>query len=166
MSSINRRYFFSAAGAIPFWAWLASRGFGQPRTAPRVRYEARTPQGIQMLQVYADAVKTMKNTGAGNPRSWSFQWYTHWVDGDTSKAAAIKKIYPKPDDPNRATAEAMWNTCQAHGENENEDYFLPWHRCFVFYFEQIIAAVMSRGRKPALYIGPLPAVAQPECPPG
>jgi tyrosinase len=144
MSSVSRRSFLRTAGAIPFAAWFASRSGGQQPAASRIRYEARTPQGVQMLQVYADAVNQMKNRAVGDPRSWTFQWYSHWVDGDTSKDAEINRIYPNQNDPNRATAQAMWNTCQAHGENQNEDYFLPWHRCFVLYFEQIIAAVGMR----------------------
>ena len=89
MSRSSRRSFLSAVGAIPFSAWLAGRGLGRQPAAPRVRCEARTPQGIQMLQVYSAAVETMKQTAAGDPRSWTFQWYTHWVNGDTTKAAAI-----------------------------------------------------------------------------
>ena len=35
-------------------------------------------------------------------------------------------------------AEAMWDTCQAHGANQDENFFLPWHRLFIYYFERII----------------------------
>ena len=37
----------------------------------------------------------------------------------------------------------MWNTCQAHGDNEDENMFLPWHRMYVLYFEDIIRQVLN-----------------------
>jgi tyrosinase len=37
----------------------------------------------------------------------------------------------------------MWQTCQAHGDGDNEDFFLPWHRMFVYYFELIVRYVTS-----------------------
>jgi tyrosinase len=144
MNRLNRRSFLSTAGAISLSAWLNARGLGhQPAANPKVRYEARTEKGIEMLNVYAQGVKTMVNTKDGDPRSWRFQWYSHFVDGDTTKPKEIARIYPNANDPNKGIAEAMWDMCQAHS-GQNEDYFLPWHRCFVLYFEQIIAAVTSR----------------------
>ena len=49
----------------------------------------------------------------------------------------------------------MWSNCEAHGNGivpqgapgfppQVEDYFLPWHRLFVMYFEQIIRAVSGK----------------------
>lgn len=137
----SRRSFLRTAVAIPFATWLKTRG---AFTAPRVRYEARTPQGISMLRVYAKAVKLMKETPDGMTRSWVFQWYSHFVNGDTNKAAELARIYGNPNDPNRAAADAMWDMCQAHSDGQNEDFFLPWHRCFVFYFEQIIATITGK----------------------
>jgi tyrosinase len=92
-----------------------------------------------MLKSYAAGVSAMQNLPASDPRSWVFQWYTHQVRGDTTKDAALDQTFPDPANPNRAIAEAMWNTCQAHNPGDDEDFFLPWHRCFVWYFEQIIA---------------------------
>jgi tyrosinase len=97
-----------------------------------------------MLKIYADAVKKMKDpqqTTEGDPRSWLFQWYTHFVNDETTKEDELARLFQKKDDPRRKAAEAMWNTCQAHSPDQNEDFFLPWHRCFIYYFEQIIAAV-------------------------
>jgi tyrosinase len=54
-----------------------------------------------------------------------------------------------PNDPNRLLAQAMWDYCQAHGNNPNdpnffqEMYFCVWHRYFVYYFEEIIRAVLQ-----------------------
>ena len=44
---------------------------------------------------------------------------------------------------------AIWQTicgttCQAHGGGGiHEDYFLPWHRMYLFYFEDIIRGVLN-----------------------
>ena len=95
--------------------------------------------GAEMLKSYAAGVRAMQSLPASDPRSWVFQWYTHQVRDDTNKDAAIAQIFPNAADPKRAVAQAMWNTCQAHNPGDDEDFFLPWHRCFVLFFEQIIA---------------------------
>lgn len=93
-----------------------------------------------MLKIYAQAVKLMKGKWAGDPHSWTFQWYTHWVDGSTTKDDAIKAVFGNHGTKQKLLSEIMWNTCQGHGPNPVE-YFLAWHRMFVFYFEQIIRNV-------------------------
>lgn len=97
MARVTRRTFLSATGAIPFAVWLERNGLAQPAN-PRVRYDARSPQGIQMLGIYASAVGKMKNANQipeGDPRSWTFQWYTHFVSGATTKNAEIQRIYQR-----------------------------------------------------------------------
>lgn len=143
MSIFTRRSFLSATAAVPLAVWLERHGLAA-QAAPRVRFDARSPQGVAMLKVYAAAVKKMKDPAQiplADPRSWLFQWYTHFVNSATTKDAELDRVFPDANDPKRALADAMWNTCQAHGDGENEDFFLPWHRCFVFFFEQIIASV-------------------------
>ena len=139
MAPFTRRTFVGGAAAIPFALWLERQGWAQ---TPRIRYDATSTQGKAMLRIYATAVRRMRTPPAfteGNPRSWTFQWYTHMVRGNTTKAAELARIYPAPS-PWRTLANEMWNTCQSHlGQPEN--YFLPWHRMFVFYFESIIRAV-------------------------
>lgn len=94
-----------------------------------------------MLQTYADAVEDMKNIiQEAEPSSWVFQWYIHGVRGDRSKAGEIARIYPNPS-PQRDLAELVWNTCQAHYPGDNENFFLPWHRMYVYFFESIIRQV-------------------------
>jgi tyrosinase len=139
MVALTRRSFAAGAAAIPFAIWFEryARAAG-----PFVRYDARSPQGSAMLKVYAQAVRKMQTVAqipAGSPRGWTFQWYTHFVKGSTTKSAAIAEIYLAPS-AWKALAEEMWNTCQAHS-GQPEDYFLPWHRMFVFFFEQIIRNV-------------------------
>src|SRR4029450_2483328 len=101
-----------------------------------------------------DATKYPPN----DPRSWTFQWYTHWVPGAISwpqapidKTTAINKAFAgKPaNDPGRLLAQAMWDDCQAHSTNPGdpnffqEMYFCVWDRFYVYYFEQIIRAVLN-----------------------
>lgn len=139
MAPFTRRTFIGGAAAIPFALWLEQNGWAQ---TPFVRYDATSTQGKAMLKIYAQAVKTMRTPPGfteGNPRSWTFQWYTHMVKGDTTKTAELARIYPSPSTWKNLAIE-MWNTCQSH-LGQPEDYFLPWHRMFVFYFESIIRKV-------------------------
>ena len=124
----------------------------------RTRYNATSPQGQAMLVKYAKAVKIMRTRiPVGDPRHWDFQWYTHWIPGpqepwlavELRKAQVIRKIYGLAPSPNRLLAQAMWNDCQAHGDNPNdpdqfqETYFFPWHRYFVYFFEEIVRGVLQ-----------------------
>jgi tyrosinase len=142
MPKFTRRSFIAGAAAIPFAVWLEKYAYGQapPPPGPHVRYSAFSPQGIAMLKIYAQAVGKMQTAIAeGNPTSWVFQWYTHFVKGSTTKAAELTRIYPAAN-PWKALATEMWNTCQAHS-GQDENFFLPWHRMFVYYFETIIRQV-------------------------
>ncbi|HVR41403.1 MAG TPA: tyrosinase family protein [Thermoanaerobaculia bacterium] len=139
MAPLTRRTFVAGTAAIPFALWFEQ--FAQAQTG-FIRYDARSTQGKAMLKIYAGAVRKMRNKtlySEGNPRSWTFQWYTHFVRGDRTKTAEINRIYPSPS-AWKNLAQEMWNTCQAHN-GQPEDYFLPWHRMFVYYFEQIIRKV-------------------------
>jgi tyrosinase len=136
MVALTRRSFVGGVAAIPFVVWFEkyARAAG-----PFVRYDARSAQGQAMLKTYATTVKKMLATAEGDPRGWTFQWYTHFVKGSTNKTAELARIYPTPN-PWKSLATEMWDTCQAHS-GQPEDYFLPWHRMFVYFFEQIIRNV-------------------------
>jgi Common central domain of tyrosinase len=70
---------------------------------------------------YARAIATMRGRGPDDPTSWSYQ-------------AALHGTYQVPADP-------LWNGCQ-HGSW----FFLPWHRMYIWYFEQIVrSAVVESG---------------------
>lgn len=124
------------------------------------RYSATSPDGKKMLAKYAKAVDIMKNKiPSTDPRNWNFQWFTHWVPGPSPQqfwdlSASVKKAlldqtFGPAASPARALAEEMWNACQSHGVNPANPqafqitYFLPWHRWFVYYFEQIIRTVLN-----------------------
>ena len=167
MSKLDRRRFLAGASAVPLTLWLqgcppgngkpdgngqgpgngdpgnGDTGNGNGGNGGLVRYEARSSEGQAMLDIYRQAVGIMMDNTAipeGDPTSWIFQWYIHGVRGDTTKAAEIARIYPGPS-PERDLAEEIWNTCQAHYPGDDENFFLPWHRMFVYYFESIIREV-------------------------
>jgi tyrosinase len=125
----------AALGAVPLPAWLG----GSAEAAPMVRYEASTPNGQAMLAKYAAAVTKMRALAKGDPCSWTFQWYTHWVPTNTTKAAQVASLPAAQ----QALANTMWDTCQNHGGFTTEDMFLPWHRMYVYYFEKIIRHVLA-----------------------
>jgi tyrosinase len=157
MDKVSRRSFVGSVGAIPFYLWAQKHG---PPPHTRVRHEVHTPQGKAMLKIYADAVDKMMKTAEGDPIGWTFQFYTHFVKGSTSKAAEIARIYGANPSANKALAQAAWSTCQAHAGG-NEDFFLPWHRMFVLYLEHIVREVSKH--KPFMlpywnYSTPVPAI--------
>ncbi len=134
-----------AAASTPFFG-LERFARAQP-AAKVIRHDVVTAEGQKMLKIYASAVGKMMATttsAPGNPRSWLFQWYTHAVRSDRSKASEIRRIYRNRTDPNRALATAMWNTCEAHFNPARENFFFPWHRLYVRFFEQIIRNVSGK----------------------
>jgi tyrosinase len=84
------------------------------------RYEVRSPQGEAALEHYADAVATMKGRDPDDPTSWAYQ-------------AAIHGTHSTP--------ASLQNQC----EHESW-FFFPWHRIYLFYFEEIVRkAVVDNG---------------------
>ena len=142
MATISRRSLLAGMAVMPFGLWL--QAYGLPPGKKYVRYDARSSKGKAMLKIYADAVcKMMNSIKEEDPTSWVFQWYTHWVKSSTTKAAEITRIYGSGSSPHKTLANDMWETCQAHGGGP-EDFFLPWHRMFVYYFESIIRHVSGK----------------------
>lgn len=154
MNDISRRSFVATVSAIPFALWIQSvsaqgrgRGRGVFPNQTRIRYDARSVNGKKMLKIYAEAVAVMQATNAGNPLSWNFQWNTHCVPGSQlfnqqapQKAAAIAAAFPPGTPAQKDLALKMWGTCQSHYSGL-PDYFLPWHRMYVFYLENIVRKV-------------------------
>jgi hypothetical protein len=111
----------------------------------RIRYGAHTPEGASMLRIYANAVKAMEDPSKykeGDPRSWLFQWYTHAVRFDSSKAEEIIRVYNGS--TGSSIAQKMWDTCEAHRDSSRENFFLPWHRMYLLYFEEIVRHVSGQ----------------------
>lgn len=145
MRTLSRRSFVAAAGvglaAVPFPVWLEKQASAQAVTL--TRYNIQTPAGQEMAAQYAIAVKALMGTAEGDPRSWTFWWYTHWVKGSTNKVAEIARLYPTPGDPRLALAQEAWNTCQPHGSGMDRMMFLPWHRMFVYFYERRLRSVLN-----------------------
>ena len=147
MTAIKRRsvlrgaFGTAAATVIPFETWFGAQAHAAGPVL--TRFDVASTQGQAMLDKYRIAVGLMKGLPAGNPSAWQFQWYTHNVKSSTTKAAAIAAIYPAGSSPaDKALAQAMWDTCQAHF-GRPLDMFLPWHRIYVYYLENIVRSVLK-----------------------
>jgi hypothetical protein len=139
MPSLSRRTFLSGVAALPFATWFA-RQASATDTVPLIRYDLACPEGQAMLQVYADAVAKMQARATVDPMSWTWWWYTHFVDKATTKAAEITRLFGDTTTPLGSLANQTWNTCQSHsGQNYNN--FLPWHRMALLFLEKVIREV-------------------------
>ncbi len=125
-----------AAGAggalIPFEDWFKRYGGAQAAT-PMVRYSVKSPQGAANLAKYKALVGQMMAKAEGEPCGWTFQWYTHEVRDDTTKAAQVASLPPAQ----QGLANDMWDTCQGHFGRPLK-YFLPWHRMYVYFLERMV----------------------------
>lgn len=142
MTKVSRRHLvaggLAGAGASVFPGFIK-----EASAATATRYNLASANGQIMLKKYAQAVKLMMALPPSDPRSWTFQWYTHAVPTNTTKAAAISSIFGSGSSPQKTLATLMWNTCQAHFSSADEPWFLPWHRMYVCYFEEIIRALLK-----------------------
>jgi hypothetical protein len=73
----------------------------------------------------------MQRRKKSDPLGWFFQAAIHGVlPDDVAKAATedpgVDKVFQK----------RYWNQCPHFGENSAN--FLPWHRAYIYYFEQIL----------------------------
>ena len=142
MAELSRRHLV-VSGLAGAGASLLPVAINEANAATFTRYNLASANGQVMLKKYAQAVKLMMALPPSNPLSWTFQWYTHAVPSNTTKAAQISSIFGPNPSPNKTLATAMWNTCQAHFNQADEPYFLPWHRMYVCYFEDIIRTVLK-----------------------
>ena len=136
MPPITRRAFLKSLAAVPLVCALPRAN----ATSTLVRYDLASAQGARMLEIYARTLAQMQATGEDSPLSWTWQWYTHFVSGTTTKAGEIDRIFGTTSSSRRSLAEDTWNTCQSHA-GQNSNHFLPWHRMFVHYFERIVRQV-------------------------
>jgi tyrosinase len=142
MMKLSRRHLV-AGGLAGAGATIFPGLIKEANAATSIRYNLASANGQIMLKKYAQAVKIMMALPPSDPRSWTFQWFTHAVPTNTTKAAALTQIFGSGSSPQKALATAMWNTCQGHFGAAGEPYFLPWHRMFVCYFEEIIRALLK-----------------------
>src|SRR5688572_17831481 len=99
MSRTSRRLFLGSTAAATF-ATLLKTPICAAQAPQYTRYDARSVQGKAMLEKYATAVAAMKALPDGDPKSWTFQWYTHSVPRQrngmaTNKALEIMRVFPQ-----------------------------------------------------------------------
>ncbi|HEY8693819.1 MAG TPA: tyrosinase family protein [Chloroflexota bacterium] len=81
---------------------------------------------------FAKAIADMQTRPFTDPTSWRYQAAIHdYTPADDPN--------PKVAMPSAATQKTFWKQCQ-HGSW----FFLPWHRMYLFYFEQIVAATVTK----------------------
>ncbi|MCC8363309.1 tyrosinase family protein [Lysobacter sp. A6] len=141
MISLSRRRFLQGASAMPLALWLSKNAIAQSTSL--VRYDIASSAGQDMLATYANAMRAMLARPESDPLSWMWQWYTHFVRTGTTKANEITRIFGSTSSPRKTLATSMWNTCQSHA-GQNYNHFLPWHRMFLFFYEQVIREVSGR----------------------
>lgn len=105
--------------------------------APRQRQDVWKLTAIDpwhpTLLWYAKAVHLMQTRPFADPTGWHYQGAIHDYNPSITPP-------PKPGDPLPPSADQtrFWRRCQ-HGSW----FFLPWHRMYLFDFEQIIAAAVT-----------------------
>lgn len=139
MSDITRRNLIKAMAATPLVFGFARNA----RAATLLRCDLSTPGGLDMLATYANGIRLMQAMTPDNPCSWMWQWYTHFVDGATVKTDEITRVWGDTVTPQRTLAEEVWNTCQSHS-GQSSNFFLPWHRYYVYMLERMIRVVTGR----------------------
>jgi tyrosinase len=141
MTRLSRRRFVAGSAAGIGAAALPS--FPSEAQTVVTRSNLASPNGQINLRKYARAVGLMKARPTRDPLSWNFQWFTHAVPSNTTKAAAINAAFGPAPSPAKTLANLMWNTCQAHFNPVDEQFFLPWHRMYVCFLESIIRRVLN-----------------------
>ena len=114
---------------------------GAEAGAIHLRHDVASPEGAEMLRIFADAVGEMMALPEGDPRGWVYQWRIHAVPDDRSKASELARLYPNESDPDRLLAQAVWDTCEAHFDPLRVNFFLPWHRMHLMAFERLVRSV-------------------------
>jgi len=87
---------------------------------------------------YAKAVGEMSGRPATDPTSWRFQGGVH---GYSKQSDPLVKAGPIPA---KAVQDKFWKKCQ-HGSW----FFVPWHRMYLGFFEQIVRAAVTKLGGPA-----------------
>src|SRR5438105_3319536 len=92
-----------------------------------------------VIEWYARAIADMQTRPINDPTSWRYQAAVH--DYIRSQDPNARPNDPLPSANDQRT---FWVQCQ-HGSW----YFLPWHRMYLPYFEQVVAATVQRLGGPA-----------------
>jgi tyrosinase len=87
---------------------------------------------------YARAVGEMSSRPAADPTSWRFQGGVHGYNRKTDPFVNAGSV------PAKTVQDKFWNKCQ-HGTW----FFLPWHRMYLGFFEQMVRAAVVKLGGPA-----------------
>ena len=87
---------------------------------------------------YAKAVDDMMSRPATDPTSWRFQAGVHGYSQSSDPFSGAGPI------PKKAVTNKFWSQCQ-HGSW----FFLPWHRMYLGFFEQMVRAAVVKLGGPA-----------------
>lgn len=97
----------------------------------RLRKNVYNPQSKTTLDWYARAIARMRALPIDDPRSWRYQAAIHdYIDGADP--------YAVPGEAQPIDRDTYWRQCQ-----HNSWFFLPWHRMYLFFFEQIVASFVK-----------------------
>jgi len=116
------------------------------RERPALRHDVASPEGRDMLRIFAEGVGKMMALPEADPRGWAYQWRVHAVPDDRSKASELARLYPDGSDPDRVLAQQVWDTCEAHFDPLRVNFFLPWHRMHLVAFERLVRSVTGAPR--------------------
>jgi tyrosinase len=110
-----------------------------PNGARRIRKNVQTLGRSQDdLFWYAKAVADLRLRPVSDPTSWRYQAAVHGYNPDSDPNVGLPDPLPPP-----SHQERFWSQCQ-----HQTWYFLPWHRGFLAYFEQIVAAAVVKAGGP------------------
>src|SRR3954453_15139375 len=88
----------------------------------------KLPAGVKTLSWYERAVGAMLAKPMNDPTSWRYQAAVHeYVRAEDPLKKASDKL------PTAAERKKYWTQCQ-----HNSWFFLPWHRMYLHFFEQIV----------------------------
>jgi tyrosinase len=105
---------------------------------PRIRRDVwKLPAGDDTLGWYGKAIARLQTRLIGDPTSWRYQAAIHDYNPATDP-------FRSPQDQLPPDSDRFWQKCQHSGA-----YFLPWHRMYLLYFEEIIAAAVVELGGPA-----------------
>jgi tyrosinase len=86
-----------------------------------------------ILLWYAKAVAHMQTRPIGNPASWEYQAAIHEYNlGQPPNTQPVNTL------PSAADRARFWTQCQ-----HQSWFFLPWHRMYLAYFEEIVIAAIA-----------------------
>ncbi|WP_300664485.1 tyrosinase family protein [Fluviicola sp.] len=92
----------------------------------------KLPSGDKTLEWYSKAVAEMKKRPATDPTSWYYQAAIHGFLASSPYWANVGTLPPLSE------RDMYWERCQ-----HQSWYFLPWHRMYLAYFEQIVANTIA-----------------------